>query len=207
MPAPHNPKEAAVPHTPTLRQLSYLKRLADRTGQTFTYPHTSGQASAEIHRLKTTQPSSRIERYVERKAVADQIATGPLHDGTRVRKDEISGHGSTATWTQNRDQEPELTEEPQAPRRAAASVSDRVELARYELIDGTRVIYGQRVDGIVRVTDRPLNRGGRSYLIDRGLHSHQELQALVSDYAAQAKQLGRPPLSVRPRHGALAAAA
>jgi hypothetical protein len=69
------------------------------------------------------------------------------------------------------------------------------------------VIYGQRVDGIVRVTDRPLNRGGRSYLIDRGLHSHQELQALVSDYAAQAKQLGRPPLSVRPRHGALAAAA
>jgi hypothetical protein len=97
MPAPHNPKEAAVPHTPTARQLSYLKRLADRTGQTFTYPHTTGQASAEIHRLKTTQPSSRTERYVERKVISDQIATGPLRDGTRVREDEISGHGRIAT--------------------------------------------------------------------------------------------------------------
>ena len=36
------------------RQLSYLRRLADQTGQTFTYPTTSREASAEIDRLKNT---------------------------------------------------------------------------------------------------------------------------------------------------------
>ena len=51
---------------PTSRQLSYLKNLAHRTGQTFTYPQTSRQASAEINRLKHAPPSSRTECYVER---------------------------------------------------------------------------------------------------------------------------------------------
>ena len=37
---------------PTQRQLAYLRSLADRTGQTFAYPHTRGQASREIQRLK-----------------------------------------------------------------------------------------------------------------------------------------------------------
>jgi hypothetical protein len=43
---------------PTSRQLSYLRSLAHRTGQTFTYPQTSQQASAEINRLKNAKPSS-----------------------------------------------------------------------------------------------------------------------------------------------------
>src|SRR5450631_134748 len=90
---------------PTSRQLSYLKSLANRTGQTFTYPQTSRQASAEINRLKQTKPSSRTERYVERKLIADQIATGPL-DAARVRDEEIHGRGSSATWVQNRPQGP-----------------------------------------------------------------------------------------------------
>jgi hypothetical protein len=82
---------------PTSRQLSYLKSLADRTGQTFTYPKTSRQASAEIDRLKHAKPSSRTERYVERKLIADQIATGPV-DAARVRDDEIHGRGSNCQW-------------------------------------------------------------------------------------------------------------
>ncbi len=82
----------------TPRQLSYLKSLANRAGQTFTYPQTSQQASAEINRLKHTRPSSPTERRVERKLIADQIQAGPL-DAARVREDEISGHGSNCRWS------------------------------------------------------------------------------------------------------------
>jgi hypothetical protein len=89
---------ATTTSKPTSRQLSYLKSLADRTGQTFTYPKTSLQASAEINRLKHARPSTHTERYVERKLIADQIATGPL-DAARVREDEISGRGSNCRWS------------------------------------------------------------------------------------------------------------
>jgi hypothetical protein len=101
MPAPHTPKESGVPTKPAgPAQLRYLKNLADRTGQTFTYPHTSVEASREINRLKTAKASTRIERYVERKAIADQIATGSVHDATRVQEDEISGRGTNCQWLQ-----------------------------------------------------------------------------------------------------------
>ena len=46
----HNP--------PSPRQLNYLKALANRTGQTFTWPQTSSQASREIARLEGTRPST-----------------------------------------------------------------------------------------------------------------------------------------------------
>ncbi len=82
----------------TPRQLSYLKSLANRAGQTFTYPKTAAQASAEIKRLKNTRPSSRTERRVERKLIADQIQAGP-NDAARVREDEIAGHGSNCRWS------------------------------------------------------------------------------------------------------------
>jgi hypothetical protein len=55
--------------TPTSRQLRYLKGLADRTGQTFTYPKTSAEASAETDRLKGVQPQSGGERRYERESV------------------------------------------------------------------------------------------------------------------------------------------
>ena len=152
-------------HKPTHRQLAYLKALADRTGQTFTYPQTSQQASAEINRLKKAKPSSRSERYVERKLIADQIATGPL-DAARVRDDEIHGRGSSATWMHNREQEPPPVEDPgpaASRRRRAPVVGKRTELARYTVTEGERILYGQRIDGIVRVTDRPAGESGRGY--------------------------------------------
>jgi len=181
---------------PTRRQLSYLKALADRAGQTFTYPHTAAAASAQINRLKTTRPSSRTERRVERKLIADQIQAGPV-DSARVRDDEIAGHGSSATWTQNRAQEPPAPEDPgpAVAVRRAAKVGERTELARYTVPDEVRVIYGQRVDGIVRVTDRPATPGGRAYLVDRGLETKGELDALVSDYLAEAHRMGCAPLA------------
>ena len=44
-------------------------------------------------------------------------------------------------------------------RRNGNPVGERVELARYTVPAGERVLYGQRVDGVVRVTDVPA-RGG-----------------------------------------------
>jgi len=63
-------------------------------------------------------------------------------------------------------------------------VGRRVELARYTISSGERVVCGQRVDGVVRLTDRPLGQPGRSYLIERGLEQdgNAALQALVADY-------------------------
>ncbi len=82
---------------PSAKQLSYLRSLANRTGQTFAYPRTIAQASAEIRRLKAAAPSSRIERAVERKLIADAIARGP-EDSSAVTSREITGYGSSATW-------------------------------------------------------------------------------------------------------------
>jgi hypothetical protein len=83
---------------PTRRQLAYLRSLALRAGQTFAYPRTASQASREIRRLKQAQPSTRIERAVERKHIADALAAGP-QDAARVRATEIAGYGSNCQWS------------------------------------------------------------------------------------------------------------
>ena len=59
-------------------------------------------------------------------------------------------------------------------------------------------MYGQRVDGVVRVTDRPATPGGRAYLVERGLQTKDELDALVSDYVAEAQRTDAPPLASCP---------
>jgi hypothetical protein len=81
----------------TAKQLNYLRTLANRAGQTFAYPRTTRQASAEIRRLQKQERTSPVERRVEHKAIADQIASGTY--GTAVDLDrEVEGYGSTATW-------------------------------------------------------------------------------------------------------------
>ena len=178
---------------PTPRQLSYLRSLAERTGQTFTYPHTFAEAGREIDRLKAIRPESRAARRIERKDIADQLATGPAN---RVHDDEISGQGSSATWAHNRHQEPAtLASEAPAPKRSAPVVGKLTELARYTVAEGERIVYGQRVDGVVRVFDRPAAPGGRAYLVERGLETKSELDALISDYLAEADRMGCPPLA------------
>ena len=62
----------------------------------------------------------------------------------------------------------------------------RVELARYSVGAGERVIYGQRVLGVVRLVDHPANGHGRRYVIERELTSMAELEAIVADYLQQA---------------------
>ena len=83
---------------PTRRQLAYLRSLATRTGQTFAYPHTRGEASREIQRLKRARSSTRAERSIERNDIADAIARGP-EDAAAVRPDEVAGFGSNCRWS------------------------------------------------------------------------------------------------------------
>jgi hypothetical protein len=83
---------------PTSRQLAYLRALAERTGQTFTPPRTSGEASREIRRLKQARPMTSAELEVERE-IADAVAVGNK-DAARFRRSEVTGYGSSATWSQ-----------------------------------------------------------------------------------------------------------
>ncbi len=84
---------------PTLKQLAYLRALAERTGQTFAVPRTSQEASAEIRRLKARPAESRLERRIERNEIVDAIGTG-AEDSVRVHRSEVTGYGSSATWRQ-----------------------------------------------------------------------------------------------------------
>jgi hypothetical protein len=103
MPTPHD-QEASMTSTPKLvdrptrGQLAYLRSLATRTGQTFAYPRTRGESSREIKRLEQTQASTRTERSIERKDIADAIARGPA-DAAAVRPDEVAGFGSNCRWS------------------------------------------------------------------------------------------------------------
>ena len=77
----------------------------------------------------------------------------------------------------------------------------RVELARYTVGGGEeRVLYGQRVDGVVRVTDVPAGGRGRAYLVERELEhdGYGALKALVADYVEQAELLASVPMAVSP---------
>jgi hypothetical protein len=63
---------------------------------------------------------------------------------------------------------------------------ERVELGRYRLSSGERVIYGQRLLGVVRLVDHPADGHGRRYVIERELTVMAELEAIVADYLRQA---------------------
>ena len=70
--------------------------------------------------------------------------------------------------------------------RRAGQTNARVELARYSLSAGERVIYGQRVLGVVRLVDVPADGKGRRFIIERELTVMAELEAIVADYLEQA---------------------
>ena len=87
------------PKPPSARQLNYLKALANRTGQTFTYPTTSSDASREIQRLKTVRPTSRVELDLERLDLIAEQAAPEANCDVPIHRSEIEGYGSTATWS------------------------------------------------------------------------------------------------------------
>jgi hypothetical protein len=71
--------------------------------------------------------------------------------------------------------------------RRAGQTNSPVELARYTVTAGERIIRGQRVLGVVRLVDEPASGEGRRYLIERELTSIAELEAIVADYRQQAQ--------------------
>jgi hypothetical protein len=82
--------------------------------------------------------------------------------------------------------------------RVSKDVGERTELGRYRTDAGVaRVLYGQRVGDVVRVTDVPVDQPGRAYLVERGLEEdgYAALLALVADYLETANRLGVPPMS------------
>jgi hypothetical protein len=86
-------------------------------------------------------------------------------------------------------------------RRNGNRVGERIELSRYRTDAGVeRVLYGQRVATVVRVTDVPVDHPGRAYLVERGLEEdgYAALLALVRDYLDQANRLGVPPVKSAP---------
>jgi hypothetical protein len=82
---------------PSPRQLSYLKALAERTGQTLRWPESSAAASREIQRLKNTRPSTGVERAVER--FGDTQAIEAAQDASEIHRFEILGYGSNCRWS------------------------------------------------------------------------------------------------------------
>jgi hypothetical protein len=80
-----------------------------------------------------------------------------------------------------------------APTRTARATNERVELARYTISGGERVVYGQRVLGVVRLVDHPADGHGRRYIIERELTTMAELEAIVADYLQQASKWDQVP--------------
>ena len=76
----------------------------------------------------------------------------------------------------------------------AMATNPPVELGRYDAAGSERVVRGQRVDGVVRVTDIPACGRGRRYLVERELTTNAELQALVADYLDQAARWDAIPV-------------
>jgi hypothetical protein len=79
-------------------------------------------------------------------------------------------------------------------------VGERVELARYTITTGTRVLLGQRVAGSVRVSDHPADGRGRAVLVERGLEQdgNAALVALINDYVQQATLHDQVPMLASP---------
>jgi hypothetical protein len=79
------------------------------------------------------------------------------------------------------------------PIKRHGATNERVELGRYTITAGERVIYGQRVLGVVRLVDAPAGGPGRRYVIERDLTLMAELEAVVEDYLDQAARWGVIP--------------
>ena len=71
--------------------------------------------------------------------------------------------------------------------------NERVELGRYHISAGERIVYGQRILGVVRLTDVPADGHGRHYVIERGLACMAELRAIVADYLREADRWDAVP--------------
>jgi len=86
-----------VSNQPTIKQLNYLRALAQQTGTSFTPPTTRREAIHTIRAMKKRKRSSRSEMVRERREVSRDMATR-RGDAAQVKGHEIHGYGSSASW-------------------------------------------------------------------------------------------------------------
>jgi hypothetical protein len=77
---------------------------------------------------------------------------------------------------------------------ARCKPGQQVELGRYEIEAGTRVLVGRRIDGVVHVYDFAVDRPSRAYFVEAGFETCAELAALVADYRALAERIDACPM-------------
>jgi hypothetical protein len=175
--------------TATPSQLSYIRHLALQTGTTFTPPKTRHQASCEIDRLKALK----ARRGVHLEAPRHDLDPAEQPYATEQKPGEVSGYGASA---RRGDPAPRCSAPAPAPTRTEG---EPVELGRYETGAGEkRALYGIRVDGRPRIIDAAAEDRGRIYTVEEDLceqGGYGEVMALVADYIAQAKRLGRIPMA------------
>ncbi len=94
-----------LPIKPSPRQLRYLRTLAERTGTTFANPRSIGEAGRLIEQMEQRKPTRRDDFEREHHQVSEDMATG-RGDAAQVTPEELSGYGSSATWTADAGEEP-----------------------------------------------------------------------------------------------------
>ena len=70
---------------------------------------------------------------------------------------------------------------------------ERRELARDRLATGERVLYGQRINGHVAVSDVPAGEHGRVYLVERHVESRPRSTAWSPITSPRASSAANPP--------------
>jgi hypothetical protein len=175
---------------PSARQLRYLRSLALQAGSTFAVPRTRRDASREIDRLLSLRDQDDFLLIRESSIVSD-----PVVYATAADSGEVAGYGSSARWHTTPEREPETIPQSSDPHKSSVGVP--TELARYSVSSGERAVYGQRINGHVRITDRSVTGDGRAYVIEREVErdGYEALQALVADYIEQAGVLDCVPMA------------
>lgn len=84
-----------------------------------------------------------------------------------------------------------------ATRAQKAGTNDPVERGRYTVGDNERVLWAQRVEGRVCLTDGPpAGQRGRCFIVEDNLTVMDELDAIVIDYLGQATKYGGIPARI-----------
>jgi hypothetical protein len=101
---PSSSTTSHTPRKPTPRQLHYLRILAEQTGTTFTPPTRFSEAKQLIDQMKNRRRTPRADIRRERLEVSRDMAT--RGDSAQITPDELTGYGSTATWTPDAGEQP-----------------------------------------------------------------------------------------------------
>jgi hypothetical protein len=146
-----------------------------------------------VHGVSRIIYAERIDGFVH---ITDDPAEVPGRSYFVDRCLESDGSSSLEALVADYTHQAKLLEEVPMAAGAVTRV-EQVELARYRFTGGLRILYGQRVNGVVRVTDRPASGPDRCYLVECGVEAdgYSALRALVADYTHQARSLDDIPMA------------